>query len=79
MSIKIGFGIADITPDKKAALVGQFETRITEEIGSRLTATAMAVKTGEKVTIWASCDLLAVFDSTVKRAAEKISEKISGF
>lgn len=79
MSIKIGFGIADITPDKKAALVGQFETRITEEIGSRLTATAMAVKTGEKVTIWASCDLLAVFDSTVKRAAEKISEKIADF
>ena len=77
--MKIGFGVADITPEGKVALQGQFNVRIAEGIHSRLYTTAMAIETDGRLTVWASVDLLHIMPPVPEMAAERIAKKISGF
>lgn len=77
--MKIGFGVADITPEGKVALQGQFNVRVADGIHSRLYTTAMAVETEGRITVWASVDLLHIMPPVPDMAARRIAEKISGF
>lgn len=59
-NLKIGWAETDITPDKKVSLFGQFAERISEYIEKPLTATALAIDSGENSVIFCSCDLEGV-------------------
>lgn len=56
-TIKIGWSEISITPDKKISLAGQFAERISQYIEKPLTATALAIDSGEDHVIMCSCDL----------------------
>ena len=56
-TIKIGWSEISITPDKKISLAGQFAERISQYVEKPLTATALAVDSGEDYVIMCSCDL----------------------
>ena len=58
--LKIGWSEVDITPSKKVSLAGQFAERISQYIEKPLTATALAIESGEEQTIIVSCDLVSV-------------------
>ena len=57
---RIGWAEVDITPDKKVSLVGQFAERISEYVEKPLTATALAMATGDEQVVMCSCDLVGV-------------------
>ena len=60
--IKIGWSEADITPEKgvKIGLDGQFFERITDEVESRITVTALALDSGDDRAVIISCDLVGI-------------------
>ena len=55
----IGFAEESLVPDKRVRLYGQFYERISEYVESEITATAMAVSSGEEQMILVSADLTA--------------------
>ena len=55
--IKIGWSEISITPEKKVSLQGQFAERISQYVEKPLTATAMAIESGDDHVIMCSCDL----------------------
>ena len=72
--MKIGFGQADITPKGKVYLIGQFHTRITEEICDPLRAVAMIVETDSARTVWVSMDSLWVCEGASDLALKAVRE-----
>ena len=59
-ALKIGWGEINITPDKKISLAGQFAERISEYVEKPLTATALAVDSGDEQMVLVSCDLASI-------------------
>ena len=55
--LNIGWSEVSITPEKKISLAGQFAERISEYVEKPLTATALAVDSGEDQMVLVSCDL----------------------
>ena len=70
----IGWSEISLTPEKKVSLAGQFAERISEYVEKPLTATAMAVSSGDEQMIMVSCDLV----STNANLVDDIREKLSG-
>ncbi len=67
-NLKIGWAQADITPDKPVLISGQFHARVSEGILDPITATILAIESGndgssEKVFL-ISCDLVGISDGT---------------
>ena len=65
--MKVGWGQADITPDRKVLLAGQFHARVSEGIMDPITATAFAVESAAdggapRRAIMVSCDLGTISD-----------------
>ncbi len=56
-NFRIGWAEANITPDKKVSLIGQFAERISEYVEKPITATAMAVSTDDEQAVFVSCEL----------------------
>ena len=54
--IKFGWAEGSITPDKRVRLAGQFYDRISQEVESPVTATALAIVSGNEQTILCSVD-----------------------
>ncbi|MEA4823835.1 MAG: hypothetical protein VB111_06965 [Clostridiaceae bacterium] len=80
MEYRIGWGTADITPRCPVGLIGQFEQRVAREVGSPLTAVAMAVAAdGECPTYWVGCDLLFTPASLVRDTATLLRELLPDF
>ena len=73
----IGWSEVSITPDKKVSLVGQFAERISEFVEKPITATAMAVSSGEEQMIMVSCDLVGTSTNLLESVREKVSQKNS--
>ena len=75
--IKIGWAEVDITPKKgtKIGLAGQFFERITDEVESPITLTALAIDNGDDNFIICSCDLVAVDDNLVKIVKDRLKEE----
>ena len=59
--LKMGWAEVSITPDKKISLSGQFAERISEYVEKPLTATVLAIDSGDDQAILCSCDLAAIF------------------
>ncbi len=72
--IKIGWSETNITPDKKVSLYGQFAERISEYVEKPLTATVLALDSGDDQVIMVSCDLV----STDWFLVENIQKKFEG-
>lgn len=67
--LKIGWAIADITPDKPVLVSGQFHARISEGVLDPILATVLAMESGENAqtsekAIFISCDLVGISDGT---------------
>jgi len=81
-SVKIGWAKTDITPQGKTLLQGQFYTRITDKVGSRLTATALALEVCQDDgrrdhLVMLSCDLALInFKSEFAKTLAKINQDI---
>jgi len=59
--MKIGWGMANITPDKPVALVGQYHERIAAETRDPIMATALAMEGADGTqAVLVSCDLIAI-------------------
>lgn len=76
--LKIGFAEVDITPAKgtKIGLCGQFYERITDEVESPITVTALAVDNGEDQMIICSCDLATVAQNLCRAVKDKLKDKL---
>jgi hypothetical protein len=80
----VGWAVADITPDKPVALVGQLEKRISVSIQDPLNATVLAMETrGDngriEQAIMVSCDLLFIRAQTQKKLQNEIAKKLTDF
>lgn len=76
--IKIGWGAADITPDKPALVSGQFHARISEGVMDPITTTALAIESGagEQCAIMVSCDLVAIPDNLLEAVRAQIKQRL---
>ena len=74
----IGWSEVSITPDKKVSLVGQFAERISEYVEKPITATAMAISSGDEHMIMVSCDLVSVSTNLVAAVRKKFEDNNLG-
>lgn len=79
-----GWAVADITPSKPVALVGQLHKRISVSVQDPLNATVLAIETrgdnGRKEqAIMVSCDLLFIRAQTQKKLQGEITKKLPDF
>lgn len=68
--LMIGWGEKSIVPDKKVFLRGQFYERISEYVESDITATALALSSGEEKMIIVSVDIVGIEDALLRRTRE---------
>ena len=70
--LKFGWAEVDITPKKgtKIGLAGQFFERITDEVESPISVTALTIDSGDDYVITCSCDLVCVGDNLNKIVKE---------
>ena len=75
--VKFGWSEVDITPKKgvKISLAGQFFERITDEVESPISITALCIKTDDDYAILCSCDLVGVKDTLYKAVCEKLKKE----
>lgn len=60
-TIKIGWGVRSITPDKPVLLAGQFHDRIADQVRDPVMVTAMALEgAGGEQAVMVSCDLVGI-------------------
>lgn len=77
--LKIGWGHADITPQKPVLLRGQFHARVSEGVRDPITATAMAIEAvddegRQDVVVLVSCDLVSISPDIAEVVRERVSE-----
>ena len=82
--LHVGWAHRDITPQKPVNLAGQFNERITREVDSPVTLTALALETrdGEQSidqAILISCDLVMITDTMQPRLRTLLAGKLPGF
>ncbi|MDO6439227.1 hypothetical protein Q4534_17525 [Cyclobacterium sp. 1_MG-2023] len=77
-NLKVGWSTVDITPDKPVLVAGQFHARLSEGVMDPVTATILALESGEgtnsEKTIWISCDLVGISDGM--RATANLRDEI---
>ena len=61
--LTIGWAGADLTPEQPAMICGQFHARVSEGVLDPITATALALQSGEDHAMLVSCDLVTVPDA----------------
>ena len=74
--VKIGWGEVSFVPEhnKKVNLEGQFYERISNEVESDITATALAVECDNEIAIFCSCDLVGTSKILLDRVREILSK-----
>ena len=76
--LKFGWAEIDITPDKKVSLAGQFAERISEYVEKPLTATALAVSSGDDQMVIISVDMVSIGWNLVSAVREKLAGNAAG-
>ncbi len=71
--IKFGWAEGSITPDKRVRLAGQFYDRISQEVESPVTATALAIVSGNEQTILCSVDETHIYGDLLESICKKIN------
>lgn len=72
----VGWAEESLVPEKKVSIPGQFYERISEYVEDKISATAMAVESGDQQAIFVSCDLTG-FGSTMVPAVRKEFAKLT--
>jgi len=72
--VLIGWAEESLVPEKKVPLAGQFYERISEYVESDITATAMAIDSGDEQAIIVSCDLTAIQSKLFNAIRDKFSK-----
>lgn len=70
--IKLGWAEGSITPDKRIRLSGQFYDRISQEVETPVTATALAIQAGDDQAILCSVDITHIFGDLMQVIRDKI-------
>lgn len=77
--IKIGWSEVSLVPNgRKVNLAGQFYERITDEVETPITSTAMAIECGDDCAIFCSCDLVSTSHHLLESVRERLVN-IDGF
>lgn len=81
-NVKIGWGQADITPDRPVLLAGQFYARVSEGVMDPVTATAMAIESGydrgsSGRLVMVSCDLASISNELRDAVRQRVESKTS--
>ena len=76
--LKFGWAEYSITPDKKISLAGQFAERISEYVEKPLTATAMAVDSGDDQMVLCSVDLVGVGYNLLSAVRDELAKNDLG-
>ena len=71
--VLIGWAEESLVPEKKVSLAGQFYERISDHVETEITATAMAIESGDEKAIIISCDITSVNDLLAKNIREKFA------
>lgn len=73
--IKIGWSEVSIVPSgKKVSLSGQFYERISDEVETPVTVTALALECGEDAAIFCSCDLVGTTHHLLEEVRERLAK-----
>jgi len=70
--IRIGWAEVDLTPPGPVLVAGQFHARISEKVLDPLTATVLALDSGEEAAIFVSCDLSLVSEQLQQRLRSRL-------
>ena len=72
--IKIGWSEVSLVPKgKKVKLVGQFYERISDEVETPISVTALAIESGDDSVIFCSCDLVSVGSGLLRAVREELA------
>ncbi len=72
--VKIGWGEVSLVPEnRKVSLVGQFYERISDEVETPISVTAMAIECGGDAAIFCSCDLVSTSHQLLETVRGKLS------
>ena len=77
-TLRFGWAEVDITPDKKASLCGQFAERISQFVEKPLTATALAIDSGDDHAVMVSADLVGVSFNLVAAIRQRLQGNTLG-
>lgn len=72
--LMIGWAETDITPQEPVMLIGQFYARVSEEVMDPLTATVLALKSGDEHAVFVSCDLIGITDELWDAIRNRLGE-----
>jgi hypothetical protein len=79
-NFQIGWASVDITPVSPVLLRGQFHARVSEGVMDPITATALAIESGEgpysKKAILISCDLIGISDGTDDGSDDNLRDNV---
>ena len=75
--IKIGWSEQSIVPEgRKVDLVGQFYERISDEVETPISITALALECGDDAAIFCVCDLVSVSSALLRAVRDAIPDGI---
>ena len=82
--MRIGWSVADITPERPTALRGQFHTRISEHVNDPLTATVLAIEADDgrgnpEQVVMVSCDRVSIPGSIHERLRDVVRPRLPSF
>lgn len=69
----VGWAEESLVPEKKVSIPGQFYERISEYVEDPISATAMAVESGDQQAIFISCDLTGLGSTMVPAVRKKFA------
>ncbi len=71
--LQFGWAEVDITPKSKIALAGEFFERVTNEVETPITVTALAIKNDTEQAVICSVDIVAIGSYLMEKVRDKIS------
>jgi len=77
-NLKIGWAQTDITPDRPVYVQGQLYHRISTYVRDPLTATALAMESGDEQLVFLSADVAGFSDPLLAAVREKLKGNTAG-
>ena len=71
-NIKIGWARTDLTPTETVLISGQFHARVSEGVNDPITATALALDSGEDHIVMVSCDIVVISSEMRNDVRERV-------
>lgn len=71
-NLRIGWGETNITPDEAVLIAGQLCDRRSEGVQDPLTATVLAIQSGEEHAIFVSCDLVTISNELSQAVRDRL-------